>query len=128
MIRGFKDFIAKGNLIELAVAFVMGLAFTAVVMALVEDLITPIIAAIAGEPSFSGLSFEVNDSEFLYGDFLNAVITFLATAAAVYFFIVVPYERLRGPQETTMKECPECISDIPAAARRCPQCTAQLTP
>ena len=126
MIRGFKDFVLRGNLVEVAVGLVMALALFALVEALIADLITPVIAAIVGEPNFADLSFSINDSEFLYGDFINAVITFVSVAAAVYFFIVVPYERLRGPLEAATKECPECLSEIPAAAVRCAHCTSAV--
>jgi large conductance mechanosensitive channel len=121
MLKDFKDFLFRGNLIELAVAFVIGLAFAAVVTALVEDLVTPLIAAIFGKPDFSDLTFTINDSVFRYGDFLNALITFVLIAAAIYFVVVVPMKRLvRGKQET--RTCPDCLSDIPVGARRCAFC------
>jgi large conductance mechanosensitive channel len=121
MLRDFKEFLFRGNLIELAVAFVIGLAFAAVITALVEDLITPLIAAIFGQPDFSDLTFTINDSVFRYGDFLNAVITFLLVAAAIYFVVVVPMKRLfPGKQET--RTCPDCLSEIPVGARRCAFC------
>jgi large conductance mechanosensitive channel len=121
MLKDFKDFLFRGNLIELAVAFVIGLAFAAVVTALVEDLITPLIAAIFGKPDFSDLTFTINDSVFRYGDFLNALITFVLIAAAIYFVVVVPMKRLvRGKQET--RACPDCLSEIPIGARRCAFC------
>lgn len=131
IISGFKTFIFRGNIIELAVAFVIGVAFAAVVNALVADLITPIIAAIFGKPSFGNLSFTINHSQFLYGDFINAVITFLSIAAAIYFFVVLPVNMLtermhRGevaPDPTT-KVCPECLSTIPVQAHRCAFCTS----
>ena len=133
MITGFKTFLVQGNLIELAVAFVMGLAFAAVVTSLVDNLVTPIIAMIVGEPSLSGLTFEINNAVFGYGAFLDAVITFVATAAAVYFFIIVPYRQImarmkRGEAEpdATTKVCPECANTIPIEARRCGYCTTQL--
>jgi large conductance mechanosensitive channel len=125
MIKGFRDFITGGNLIEVAVGLIMALATFALVEALVADLITPIIAAIVGEPDFGGLTFTINDSTFLYGDFINALITFAAIAAAVYFFVVVPYQRYqeaRGISAAT-KPCPHCLSDIPAGATRCAFCT-----
>lgn len=128
MIDGFRRFLIQGNLIELAIAFVIGAAFAELMKAFVADLITPIIAALFGEPSFAGLSFTINGSEFLYGDFLNAVLTFLSVAAAVYFFVVVPYERaqaMRGVSPTT-RPCPECFSEIPVAARRCAHCTSKV--
>jgi large conductance mechanosensitive channel len=106
----------------------MALANFALVQALVADLITPIIAAIVGEPSFEDLSFTINGSEFRYGHFINAMITFVSVAAAVYFFVVVPYQayqRRRG-MSPEMRACPECTTDIPVRARRCPNCTATI--
>ena len=126
----FKAFLLRGNLIDLAVAVVIGLAFTALINSLVADLLTPIIAAIFGEPDFSGLTFEINDSTFRYGSFINALITFVSVAAAVYFLIVLPYEKYkqaRGISPDT-RPCPECTTDIPVAAKRCPSCTAQIGP
>jgi large conductance mechanosensitive channel len=121
MLRDFKDFLFRGNLIELAVAVVIGLAFAAVVTALVEGLITPLIAAIFGQPDFSDLTFTINDSVFRYGDFLNALITFVLVAAAIYFLVVVPMKRLvPGKQQT--RTCPDCLSEIPVGARRCAFC------
>ena len=128
MLKGFKDFVTGGNVIEVAVGLIMALALFGLVQALIADLITPIIAAVVGEPDFGSLSFTINDSEFFYGDFINALITFVSVAAAVYFFVVVPYRRYkeaRGIGPGT-KACPECTMDIPEGARRCPQCTAQL--
>lgn len=129
--KGFKAFLMRGNVLDLAVAVVMGAAFGAVVTALVKDLITPIVAAIVGQPDFSGIVFTVNGSKFLIGDFLNAVISFLLVSAAVYFFVVLPVnsimERLRrgqGTPDPTTKNCPECLSSIPIAARRCAFCTS----
>ncbi len=129
-VRGFREFLLKGDLITVAVGLVMALATFALVEALVEYLITPIIAAIVGEPSLDALSFTINGSEFRYGAFFNAVITFAATAAAVYFFVALPYkayQEQRGVPSTT-RTCPECVSTISAAARRCPNCTAPLAP
>ena len=134
MLQGFKQFMLRGNVLDLAVAVVMGAAFGAVVTALVKDLITPLIAAIIGTPDFSAIEFTVNGSRFLIGDFLNAVISFLLIGAAVYFFIVLPVNQLlarmrRGeaaPDPTT-KKCPECLSDVPIAARRCAFCTSQFS-
>ena len=126
----FKKFLMQGNLVMLAVAFVIGAAFAAVVKALVADIVTPIIALIFGQPNFEDLSFTINSSHFLYGDFINVIFTFVTTAAAVFFFVVKPYERFdarRGKEDPTVKECPECTSEIPAKAIRCPFCTAQLT-
>jgi large conductance mechanosensitive channel len=130
MLKGFKDFALKGNLIEVAVGLVMALATFALIQALIETLVTPLIAAIVGEPDFGSLSFSINDSEFLYGEFINALITFLSVAAAVYFFMVLPYKRYkaaRGIQADT-RPCPECTTEIAVAARRCPHCTAQVGP
>jgi large conductance mechanosensitive channel len=124
---GFKKFLLRGNLVELAVAVVIALAFAAVVTALVADLITPLIAAIGGKPDFSGLSFTVNHSKFLYGASINALISFVIIAAVIYFFVVIPVgKRLamsEKEQEATERECPECLSQIPLAARRCMYCT-----
>ncbi len=134
MIRGFRDFVLRGNVVDLAVAVVIGAAFGAVVTALVENIITPLIAAIIGEPSFGDLRFTVNDAVFGYGNVLNALISFLAIAAVVYFFVVQPLnaltERLRPgkPVDEPTRECPECLSDIPRGARRCAFCTAEVTP
>ena len=125
MIKGFKDFITGGNLIETAVALVMALAVVALVNSLIADIITPLIGAIVGEPSFAGLTFTINDSEFFYGNFINALITFVSIGAAVYFFIVLPYQRYqerRGVSPET-KECEHCLSTIPAGASRCAHCT-----
>lgn len=125
MLKGFKDFITKGSLIETAVALVMALATTALVTALVEDLVTPLIGAIVGETDFSSLTFTINDSEFLYGAFISAVITFVAIAAAIYFFIVKPYQLYQAHRGITpeTKECPECLSSIPLNAQRCAFCS-----
>ena len=126
----FKKFLLRGNLVELAVAFVMGVVFAALLKAFIADLITPIIALIFGQPSFSDLSFTINSSHFLYGDFLNNVFTFLTTAFVIFMFVVRPYNALmdrRTKEDPTSKECPECTSAIPIKARRCPECTAQLS-
>ena len=129
LLADFKKFVLRGNVVDLAVAVVIGTAFAAVVKALVADLITPIIAVIFGKPSFENLSFTINGSHFLYGDFINSLITFLSIAAAVFFFVVAPITHLmarRAQEEPHTKECPECTSAIPVNARRCPQCTAQI--
>ena len=129
LLSDFKQFVLRGNVVDLAVAVVIGTAFAAVVKALVTDLLTPIIALIFGKPSFEDLSFTINGSHFLYGDFINALITFLSIAAAVFFFVVAPINSLmkrRAQEDPDTKECPECTSAIPVKARRCPQCTAQL--
>ena len=132
MIKGFKEFILRGNIVALAVAFVTGVAFAAVVNALVADIITPIVAAIFGKPDFSSLRFTINHSTFLYGSFINAVVSFVLIAAALYFAIVVPMNkvaalRARGqaPTESTTKQCPECLSEIPIAARKCAFCASE---
>lgn len=133
MIQGFKQFMLRGNVLDLAVAVVMGAAFGSVVTALVKDLITPLIAAIVGKPDFSAIVFTVNDSKFLIGDFVNAIVSFILIGSAVYFFVVLPMNHLlarmrRGeaaPDPTT-KKCPECLSDVPIAARRCAFCTSEL--
>ena len=132
MLKGFKEFILRGNVIELAVAFIMGVAFSALVTAFVADIVTPLIAAIFGKPDFSALKFTINHSTFLYGSFVNAVVSFILIAAAVYFAIVVPMNamaarRAKGEDPTT-RECPECLSEIAIAARRCPHCTSELSP
>lgn len=120
----------KGDLVTVAVGLVMALATTALVTALVEDLITPIVAAVFGEPSFAELSFTINGSEFLYGAFLNAVITFASIAAAVYFFVIVPYKAYQDMRGSTLKtrSCPECASTISLDAKRCPHCTQPVLP
>ncbi len=129
LLRDFKKFVFRGHVVDLAVAVVVGTAFTAVITALVRDLLTPLIAAIFGKHDFSRLMFTINGSRFAYGDFINYLITFLTTAAAMFFFVVVPVNHLlarRAQEEPDTKECPECTSAIPLKARRCPQCTAQL--
>lgn len=130
----FKQFLLRGNVVDLAVAVVIGAAFGAVVTALVEDLITPLIAAIFGKPDFSALTFTINGSRFLYGDFINALFTFATIAAAVFFFIVKPINMLisrarrQPPPDPTTKKCPECLSEIPIDARRCAFCTSEVEP
>jgi large conductance mechanosensitive channel len=129
ILTDFKKFLFRGNLVDLAVAVVVGTAFAAVVKALVADILTPIIGLIFGKPSFENLSFTINSSHFLYGDFINNVITFVSIAAAVFFFVVAPVNHLmarRAKEDPDTKECPECTSAIPIGARRCPLCTAQI--
>ncbi len=130
--QGFRKFLLRGNLIELAVAVVIGTAFGAIVTALVKDLITPLIAAIGGQPNFSNLKFTVHKSQFLYGDFFNALIAFVIIAAVVYFLVVSPMVRFiaftQRKQEATDRQCPECLSDIPIKATRCKFCTAPVPP
>jgi large conductance mechanosensitive channel len=134
MLKDFREFILRGNLVDLAVAVVIGTAFAAVVAALVSDLVTPLVAAVGGEPDFSGLSFTINDSEFRYGHFINALLTFVIIAAVVFFLVIKPVNlliaRLRTEPPTDMptRDCPECLSEIPEAARRCAFCTAQVQP
>ena len=130
MIRDFKTFLLRGSVVDLAVAVVVGTALLAVVEAFVKDLVTPLIAAIGGEPDFGALDFTINSSRFAYGDFLNAVITFVIIAAVVFFFIVTPVNALiarsrrEPPADPTTRKCPECVSEIPLAATRCMYCTA----
>lgn len=131
-VKGFRNFITRGNLIDLAVAVVIGTAFTALVTATVADLITPLIAAVGGQHDFSSLTFTVHGSKFKYGSFLNAAIAFLITAAVVYYLIVMPMAkvtaRFQRNVEVTTRDCPECLSTIPIAASRCKYCTAQIAP
>ena len=133
MLKGFRDFILRGNVMDLAVAVVIGTAFTAVINALVADLITPLIAATVHKPDFSWLVLDINGGKIKYGDFLNALISFLLIAAVVYFLVVLPVNTLMNrfkkpvpaaPPAT--KACPECLSDIPLAARRCAHCGQQV--
>lgn len=133
MLRGFKEFVMRGNVLDLAVAVVIGGAFGAVVTAMVKDLLTPLIGAVVGQPDFSALTITVNGSTFLIGDFLNAVTSFLLIAAAVYFFVVAPVNAIvarqrRGepPADPTTKKCEECLSEVPVAALRCAFCTSPL--
>jgi large conductance mechanosensitive channel len=132
LLKDFRTFVLRGNLVDTAVGIVIGLAFAAVVTALVRDLITPIIAAIFGTHDFSALTFTIHKSRFFYGDFINALITFASIAAAVFFFVVKPVNALMArrktepPVDETVRACPECLSEIPVAARRCAFCTAQL--
>lgn len=131
---GFKKFLLRGNIVELAIAVIIGATFSGLVQALVEDLITPLIGAITGgrQPDFSQYSFTVNGSEFKYGDFINHLLTFLIIAAVVYWLVVLPMTRLiamldRNKAATT-KECPECLGEAPIEARRCMHCTIELVP
>jgi len=128
MLKGFKQFVLRGNVVDLAVGVVVGAAFGTVVTALVKDLITPFISAIAKSPNFANLAFTLNGSKFMYGDFLNALISFLLVAATVYFFVVTPMNMLvsrmhkEPPADPTTKKCPECLSEIPKEAKRCAFC------
>lgn len=131
--KGFRDFLLRGNLVDLAVAVVLGAAFGTVVQTLVKDLITPLIAAIGGKPDFSDLSFTINRSHFLYGEFINALVAFVIVAVVVYFFVVTPFaallERFMPKKEVgPTRSCPECLSDIPVAAKRCSFCTSEVGP
>jgi large conductance mechanosensitive channel len=132
MADGFRQFLLRGSVVDLAVGVVVGAAFGGVVTALTKDLLTPLIAAIVGQPDFSAIQFTVNNSKFLVGDLINAVISFLLITAAVYYFVVLPVNALvsrsrrEPPADPTTKKCPECISEIALSARRCPFCTSQL--
>ena len=130
---GLKDFLMRGNVVELAVGVVVGGAFGAIIEALTKDLLTPLIAAIVGKPDFSAIHFTINNSKFLVGDFLNAVVAFLLVAIAVYYFVIIPVSKLMPakvapppPAPPPTKTCPECLSDIPLMARRCSHCTSQI--
>ena len=129
---GFKQFVLRGNVVDLAVGVVIGAAFGTVVTAFVKDLLTPLITAIVGKPDFSALKFTINGSQFLYGDFINAVVAFILVAAAVYYFVVLPVNALmmrakkEPPADPTTKKCPECRSDIAYDAKRCAFCTSPV--
>ena len=131
MLREFRSFVLRGNVVDLAVGVVIGTAFTAVVNALVSGLFTPLIAAVLGESDFSRLSFEINGSQFLYGTFINALITFVLVAAVLFFLVVKPVNTLMDrfkpdpPPDAKTRDCTECLSAIPAAARRCAFCTSE---
>jgi large conductance mechanosensitive channel len=131
--RGFKAFLLRGNVVDLAIAVVIGVAFGAVVTALVKDLVTPLIAALGGKPDFASFYFTVNNAKFLYGDFIDAVLAFIIIAAVIYFFVVVPVNALiersrkEPPADPTTKKCTECLSEIPIAARRCAFCASPQT-
>ena len=132
--KDFKEFLLRGNLVDVAVGIVIGVAFAALIAAFVADLITPLLAAIGGKPSFDNLSFTVNSSHFLYGAFINALITFVVIAAVIFFLVVKPVNalmakrRVQGPDEPDVRSCPECLSEIPEAARRCAFCTSEVAP
>jgi large conductance mechanosensitive channel len=132
MAKEFREFILRGNLVDLAVAVVIGTAFAAVIAALVADLVTPLIAAVGGNPDFSELSFTINGSVFRYGHFLNALLTFLIVAAVMFFVVIKPVNallarrRTEPPTDEPTRDCPECLSEIPTAARRCAFCTAAI--
>jgi large conductance mechanosensitive channel len=134
VLAGFKKFVLRGNVVDLAVGIIIGAAFTAVVNSLVRDIITPVFGVFGGLPDFSAWSFTVNGSQFNIGSFINAVLSFLIMAAVLYWIIITPLNRLMDlrkveeASETTTRECPECLSKIPARARRCPFCTSVLVP
>lgn len=131
--KGFKQFLLRGNVVDLAVGVVIGAAFGGVVTALVKDLLTPLIAALVKQPDFSALTFTINNSKFLYGEFINALLSFVIISAAVYFFVVLPINALiartrrdPAPADPTTRKCPECLSEIPINARKCAFCTSAL--
>ncbi|HMF74469.1 MAG TPA: large conductance mechanosensitive channel protein MscL [Bryobacteraceae bacterium] len=131
--KGFRAFILRGNVVDLAVGVVMGVAFGSVVTALVKDLITPLIAAIGGQPDFSAIGFQIGATKFPIGDFINTVISFLLISATIYFLVVLPVnaliahaKRAEAPADPTTKKCVECLSEIPLAARRCAFCTSVI--
>ena len=131
-LRGLRDFIIRGNVVDLAIGVMIGAAFNGVISTLVRDLMTPLVAALFQQPDFSKLAFMLRGSQFAYGDFLNNLISFLITAITIYFFIVVPVNRLNqrfhkgSPPSPMTKSCPECLSDIPVGAKRCKFCTVEL--
>lgn len=128
----FKAFILRGNVVDLAIAVVIGAAFSGIVTALVKDLVTPLIAAMGGQPDFSALTFTINKSKFLYGDFINTLISFLIIAAVIFFLVIKPLNMLMArrkqelPPDPTTRECPYCLSEIPIKATRCAFCTAEV--
>ncbi len=132
--KDFRTFLLRGNVVDLAVGVVIGVAFAALVASFVEDLVTPLLAAIFGEPDFSNLTFTINDSQFRYGAFLNALIAFVLIAAVLFFLVVKPVNALMARRKTEpdvegmTRECPECLSEIPVGASRCAFCTAAVSP
>jgi large conductance mechanosensitive channel len=133
-LKGFKAFLLRGNVVDLAIGVVIGVAFGSVITAFVKDLITPLIAAFGGKPDFGTFSFTINNSRFLYGDFFNALLAFVIVAAVIYYFVVLPYTALvarshkEPPPDPTIKKCPECLSDIPIEAKRCAFCGQPVEP
>jgi large conductance mechanosensitive channel len=128
ILEGFKNFILRGNAVDLAVGVVIGAAFNGLIQGIVKDLLTPLIGAIAKVPNFSNLSFTLNGSKFLYGDLINSVISFLLVAVAIYFFVILPMNAIMSKtakkgQKPTFQKCPECLSDIPFEAKRCSHCS-----
>jgi len=134
LIKEFRQFLLRGNVVDLAIAVVIGIAFGAVITALVKDILTPLITAIAGKQDFSNLTFMLHKSIFRYGDFINVLIAFVLVAAAIFFFVVLPINRLiarsrkQPPADPTTRKCPECLSEIPIEARRCAHCTSVVPP
>lgn len=134
MLKGFKEFILRGNVIDLAVAVVIGAAFGSIVTAFVKDIVTPLIGAVGGQPDFSNIYFTINNSKFMIGDFMNALISFLMISAVIYFGVVLPMNKMlarmkKGEKvEANEKACPECLSVIPLKAKRCKFCTAVISP
>ncbi|MCL5774822.1 MAG: large conductance mechanosensitive channel protein MscL [Patescibacteria group bacterium] len=132
MLKDFKQFILRGNVVDLAIGVVMGAAFTSVVNSLVKDILTPFIAAIFKQPDFSGLYFTLNHSRFTYGNFINSLVSLIIVSTAIYFFVVTPLNSLitrmrkEAPVDPATKKCPECLSDIPKEAKRCAYCTSQV--
>lgn len=133
MAGGFRQFLLRGNVVDMAVGVVIGAAFATVVGSFTKDLLTPLIAAIFQKPDFAALSFTINNSKFLYGDFINALIAFLIVAIVVFYFVVVPMNALvarsrkEPPADPTTRKCPECLSEIPIDAKRCAHCTTAVT-
>ena len=126
---GLKKFLLRGNVVDLAVAVVIGVAFGGVVSSFVKDLLTPLIAAIGGKPDFSALAFTINGSRFMYGNFLNALLSFLLVSAAVYYFVILPLGAISKRfkhEAATLRKCPECLSDMPLEARRCAHCGSEV--
>lgn len=133
MFKEFKKFILRGNVVDLAVAVVIGAAFTGIVNSLVKDLITPLVASVYKQQQFASAHFTFRGSQFLYGDFINAVVSFVIVAAVIFFLVVQPINRIialskddKDTEEPTTKKCPECFSEIPAKATRCAFCTTKL--
>jgi large conductance mechanosensitive channel len=132
MLKEFKEFILRGNLVDLAVAVVIGTAFGVVIAAFVKDIVTPLIAAVGGKPDFAGLTFKINGSKFLYGEFINALLAFIIIAAVIFFFVIKPVNHLMARRkvepatDVPTRACPECLSEIPAPAHRCAFCTAEV--
>lgn len=128
MFKGFKQFILRGNVVDLAIGVVIGASFSGLVTALVKDIISPLIGLIGGKPDFSSFSFTINKNKFLIGDFLNALISFLIVATVVYFFVILPLNKLlvavqkEKPANSDQRTCPQCLSLIPSKARKCSSC------